>query len=255
MPADPLVAVLGRISRAVSQTLEPKEVFARVAEAAATILPFDVMLVGRLEAPDTLTLYAVAGSIQDPPRTIRLEDFSPMIRVQPGRIVRIEDADRELDSSFAFDRELRRQGVRSGLRAPLLRGEQLAGAVSLWSRRPGAFSVEHEAALEPISDLLGLAIEHERLWSLDMARRRRLDVVDSLLQTMAESLDVREIFHRVSEVVQPVLPHDRLMLTSLSADRSEITVDALSGEAVPAPPPTWPGPGSRPGLAGTESGA
>jgi len=252
MPADPLVAVLGRISRAVSQTLEPKDVFARVAEAAATILPFDVMLVGRLEAPDTLTLYAVAGSIQDPPRTIRLEDFSPMIRVQPGRIVRIEDADRELDSSFAFDRELRRQGVRSGLRAPLLRGEQLAGAVSLWSRRPGAFSVEHEAALEPISDLLGLAIEHERLWSLDMARRRRLDVVDSLLQTMAESLDVREIFNRVSEVVQPVLRHDRLMLTSLSPDRSEITVDALSGEAVPDLPTKWPVRECEAGLQGRE---
>src|SRR5207244_3735499 len=56
----------------------------------------------------------------------------------------------------------------------------------------------------------------------------------------------------VSEVVQPVLPHDRLMLTSLSADRSEITVDALSGEAVPDLPTKWPVRECEAGLQGRE---
>ena len=220
MSPEPLAAALARIAQAVSGTLELREVFASVAEAAATVLPFDVMAVGRFEAKGALTLYAVAGNSQDVPRTYRLEDQSPAIRVKLGSIVRVEDGERDLDSSFAFDRMILERGLRSGLRAPLLRGDTLIGAVSFWSNRVGAFSVEHEAVVRPIALLLGLALEHERLFNLDTARRRRLDAIDSLLLTMAGSLDVRNVFNRVSEVLKPVLPHDRLVLTSLSADRA-----------------------------------
>jgi len=230
MRSDALAVALGRIARAVSETLEPKEVFARVAEAAATVLPFDTMAVGRLDTPDRWTLYAVVGDVPDLSRTFQADDFSPALRVRPGSIVRIEDAARELDPSFPMDRAFLHQGLRSGLRAPLLRRGRLAGGVSFWSRRPGAYGVEHEAAILPIADLLSLALEHERLWSLDTERRRRLDAIDSLLGVLAETLDVREIFNRVSEVVQPVLAHDRLVLMSLSPDRREVTLDAVSGE-------------------------
>jgi transcriptional regulator with GAF, ATPase, and Fis domain len=232
MAPDPLAAALGRIAQAVSGALELKDVFTGVAEAAATVLPFDIMAVSRNETPDECRVYAIFGNTQDVPGALRTEDFSPVLRVVPGSVVRIGDADLELDQKYAFDRMILERDLRSGLRAPLVRGETLAGAVSFWSSRPGAFTVEHEGAIRPIAILLGLALEHERLWSLDAARRRRLDAIDSLLLTMAGSLDVREIFNRVSDVVKPVLAHDRLVLTSLSADRREITVDAVSGEPV-----------------------
>jgi transcriptional regulator with GAF, ATPase, and Fis domain len=232
MASDPLAAALGRVAQAVSGALELKDVFKGVAEAAATVLPFDIMAVGRLESSGGFTVYAISGDTQDLPRALRAEDISPTIRVAPGNVVRIDDAERELDPGYALDRLLLERGLRSGLRAPLVRGETLAGAVSFWSRRRSAFTAEHEATIRPIAILVGLALEHERLWSLDAARRRRLDAIDSLLLTMAGSLDVREVFNRVSDVVKPVLPHDRLVLTSLSADRREITVDAVSGVPV-----------------------
>jgi len=232
MGSDTLAAALGRIARTVSETLELKEVFARVAEAAATVLPFDKMVVFRVEGPDTFALYSFAGIIPDERRTIRLEDFSPAIRPLTRGASRIDDVTDVLDPSFFVDRRLQQDGTRSILQVPFLRREQLAGFVGVGSRYPGAFTPEHEGALQSIADLLGLALEHERLWALDTERRRRLDAIDSLLGVLAETLDVRGIFNRVSEVVQPVLPHDRLVLTSLSADRREITVDAVSGEPV-----------------------
>jgi transcriptional regulator with GAF, ATPase, and Fis domain len=70
------------------------------------------------------------------------------------------------------------------------------------------------------------------LWNLDIERRRRIEAIDALLGVFAETLDVRGIFNQVSEVVQPVLPHDRLVLTSLSRDRREISLDAVSGEPI-----------------------
>ena len=242
MEPDPQLAALSRIARVVAETLEVKEVFARVAEAAATILPFDTMGVSRLETPDTVRRYAVAGSFvpEDLARVLSLGDFSPSIRPQLGSAGRIDDATRVLDPTFSVDAEILRQGVRSLLRAPLLAGGRLAGTVWFASNRAGVFTAEHEAAIKPVADILALALEHERLWSLDTARRRRLDAIDSLLQVMAEALDVRGIFNRVSEVVKPVLAHDRLILTSLSADRREITVDAVSGEPVTGLPTRMP---------------
>jgi len=45
MTSAPLVSALSLIARVVATTLELKEVFACVAEAAATVLPFDVIIV------------------------------------------------------------------------------------------------------------------------------------------------------------------------------------------------------------------
>ncbi|PYT34887.1 MAG: hypothetical protein DMF52_11715 [Acidobacteria bacterium] len=233
MAPEPLAAALARIAQAVSGTLDLRQVFAGVADAASAVLPFDIMAVGRLETPDVFTVYAIAGDTEDLPASFRVEDQSPAIRVRPGNVTRIQNIGQELDARYAFDRMLRERGLGSGLRAPLVRGDRLAGAVSFWSRRPDTFTAEHETVVRPIALLLGLALEHDRLFNLDAARRRRFDAIDSLLVTMAGSLDVRDIFNRVSEVVKPVLPHDRLVLTSLSADRREVTVDAMSGEPLP----------------------
>jgi transcriptional regulator with GAF, ATPase, and Fis domain len=233
MSSDPVVSALSRIARVVATTLELKEVFARVAEAAATVLPFDVIIVERLEGPDTLKLYSFAGGSSEGPETARLADFSPALRPPSRCAQRIDDLDQVLDPSFPADRAVQEQGWRSSLVAPVLRRKEVAGFVWLGSRRPQAFTAEHEAALCPIADLLGLALEHERLWNLDAERRRRLEVLDQLLLTMAPVLDVREIFNQLSAVVQPVLPHDRLALASYSADRRLLTFDALSGEPVP----------------------
>ena len=61
--ADPLPAALSSIARIVSRTLELREVFLQVADAARAVLPFETMGVCRLESPDSMRRYAVAGLI------------------------------------------------------------------------------------------------------------------------------------------------------------------------------------------------
>src|SRR2546428_9012693 len=53
MAPAPLAVALGRIAQAVSGALELKDVFTGVAEAAATVLPFDIMAVGGPPAAGT----------------------------------------------------------------------------------------------------------------------------------------------------------------------------------------------------------
>jgi transcriptional regulator with GAF, ATPase, and Fis domain len=235
---DPYPEALGRIARIVSGTLELREVFSQVAEAAAAILPFDTMGVCRLEGSNRLRLYAIAGAPMDddPSKIVHLEDFSPAMRPRPGKIHRIDDARATLDPSFPMDKELLESGVLSGLGAPLMSGGRLAGEVWFTASRPGAFISRHERAAGSIADILSLSLEHERLFNMDLSRRRRLDTIDSLLPMIAGTLDVRAIFDRISAIMQPVLPHDRLVLTSLSADGNTLTVEAASGAPVPGMP-------------------
>jgi transcriptional regulator with GAF, ATPase, and Fis domain len=233
MTANPLVSALSRIARVVGTTLELKEVFACVAEAAAAVLPFDVIIVERLEGPDSLTLYSFAGGVAGGTQTACLGDFSPALRPPRHSVQRIDDLALVLEPKFPADRLVLEAEWRSSLVEPILRRKETVGFVWLGSRQPGTFTDEHEAALRPIADLVGLALEHERLWNLDAERRRRLDVLDELLQTLAPVLDIREIFNQLSAVVQPVLPHDRLALLSYSEDRALYTIDAVTGEPVP----------------------
>src|SRR5204863_6067123 len=124
-----------------------KEVFARVAEAAATVVPFDTMVVFRVEGPDAFALYSFAGIIPDAPHTIRLADFSPAIRPLTRAASRIDDVAEVLDPSFFADRRMQQDGTRSILLVPFLRREQLAGLVAVGSQHPGAFTAQHEEAL------------------------------------------------------------------------------------------------------------
>jgi transcriptional regulator with GAF, ATPase, and Fis domain len=233
---DPFPAALSRVARIVSGTLELKEVFAQVAETTREVVPFETMGVCRVVHLNALRLYAIHGdSIKaesDPNDEVRFEDFSPAIR--PGVTARrMDDARQGLDASFPMDQEILESGARSLLCAPLMSGKRLAGQVWFTSSQPGVFFERHERAVTAIADILSLSLEHERLWGLDASRRRRLDAIDSLLPAMARTLDLRGIFDRVSEIAQPVLPHDRLVLTSVSADGRELIVEANSGAPLP----------------------
>jgi transcriptional regulator with GAF, ATPase, and Fis domain len=58
-----------------------------------------------------------------------------------------------------------------------------------------------------------LALQSEQL-----ERLRTLSRVDHLLKTLAEALDVREIFDRVSEIAREVLPHDGMLIGQVVED-------------------------------------
>jgi hypothetical protein len=51
-----------------------------------------------------------------------------------------------------------------------------------------------------------------------------------LLRTLAETLDAREVFARISSEARRVVPHDFLILGIMSPDRQRARVIALSGE-------------------------
>jgi transcriptional regulator with GAF, ATPase, and Fis domain len=63
----------------------------------------------------------------------------------------------------------------------------------------------------------------------ELERLRRLDAIDELLPTLAEVLDVREVFARIGEIAKRVIPHDALGLVVASEDGGALIPHAITG--------------------------
>jgi len=248
---EPISAVLSEIAEIASETLELQEVFERVATAIRRIIPLDNMGVVRILDGQWAVLHATtvpcgcdgsdedeAGDCFDPEP---LASWSPRLRPRPGPIPRVDDAVAELNPEFPVDAFLIEKGVRSSMWEPFRMGDRFSGGVWASSFQPHAFTSAHQEMLRPIAALLGSAVEHWRIWDAERRRRERLERLEERLGSLSESLDVRQIFARISEGLQPILPHDLLVLTELDAERRTLRIIASAGEAdIPVPDEPMP---------------
>jgi len=237
--------VLSEIAEISSETLELQDVFDRVGTSVRRLIPFDKMGVIRLLEGERAVVHATTvrvegacagrcvGECWEP---FPLTAWSPRIRPRLGPNPRIDDAEAELDASFPVDARILEGGVRSTLWEPFRTGEGFGGGVWLASNCPRAFTDGHQEVLRPIAALLGTAVEHWRIWDTERRRWDRLDRIEALLGTLAESLDVREVFQRLSDGMQPILPHDMMVLTELDVRARTIRIAASAGQCdVPVP--------------------
>ncbi len=245
MDLQTVVGVLAEIAETASGTLELQDVFSRVAASVGRVISFDHMGVvriveGRFAVTQATTVEcwkhrtACAGPLP-------LTSWSPRLRPRPGPNPRIDDTHIELDPSFSRDADLLQAGVRSTMWEPFPSGEAFSGGVWLSSLRTSAFTDDDQRTLRPISALLGSAVQHWTIWSAERRRRERLEQLEGLLGTLAESLDVREVFQRISDALKPVLPHHLLTLTELDDRLRAFRLVAYAGDS-DAPAPVEPVP-------------
>jgi len=233
---------LAAVARTLGETLELRQVFARVAGAARQALPFERMRVVLIEG-DALRMYA---SEQDGAPGWEDGILVPQSDLSPefwhDFVVERLDVRRTLDPSFRWDRETIESGHRSIIRAMMRIGDRKVGVLGFASRQPDAFSEEHESFVLALADMVVAALEHERLWSEERRRRQRGEALEALLPTLAKSMDIRETFRQISVVAQDVIPHDIVGLSFLSADGKTLPVFALSDGRVDhlADPPALP---------------
>jgi transcriptional regulator with GAF, ATPase, and Fis domain len=238
-----VASVLSEIAETAAETLELQEVFDRVATAVRRLIPVDNMGVVRILAGERAVVHATTirmeGCVAACWEPLALTAWSPRVRPQPGPIPRLEDAAVELDPAFPMDAQMLAGGVRSSLWEPFHSRESFTGGVWLAAYLPRAFSDDHQEVLRPIAALLGSAVEHWRIWDAERRRQERLDRLEALFGTLAESLDVREVFDQISDGVRPVLPHDLLVLTEHDAGNRTFRVAAYAGET-DGPEPAGP---------------
>ena len=235
-----LADVLAEIAELASQTLELQEVFNEVAASLRRLIPFDNLKVVRIVEGDRAVVHATSWIAGDRPcdkpvircwEPIPLTAWSPRIRPRAEPIPPLADAEAELDSEFPADRRILAAGIRSALWEPFRAGERFAGGLLVSASKPRSLTGEHQRMLRPVAAVLGSAVEHWRLWDAERRRRQRLDRMEALLGTLAESLDVRETFGRLSAEMQPLLAHDFVGLTQLDVRAGTLQVVTYAGES------------------------
>ncbi len=244
--ADPLVGVLTEIARIVAETLSLPDVFARVAEAARRVLPFDAAGVVRIVDGPALLSWGMAapGVSAGPGWRYERSETSEILWPSATRTRRIDDARTVLEPSLRADKDMLASGIRSILVAPIVRGQVPLGDLWLSAKTPARFSPRDEETAGAIADILSAALEHERLADEERERLGRHRELDALGPALASALDVREVFDQVSAIARRVLPHDKMTLGLLSDDRRENRLWAVAGDRSWAPE-TYPIPESE----------
>ncbi len=234
-----LVPVLSEIARVAGETLDLPEVFHRIAMAAGRVLTFDAMTVTLTDEGDGFTLYSIGGAeVTDETRRtyarmVPRAEYSPGLWAVLSRAGVIDDVVTACDPAHPRDRELGETGIHAMLRAPLHGRSGTIGYLSLLSLKAGAFRAEDLVLLTPIADVVAMAVAHARLASEEKERRRRHEALQALSPVLARALDVREVFGAISEIVRPVIAHDRMALGLLNETRDAIRVYAVSGTGFP----------------------
>ncbi len=243
---------LSAIARAVAESMNLKDVFSRVVEAARLALPFDTMGVNVTENPDlpldampedeAFSVYSAVGKegVEEIGLRYRRSDVSPQLRLpEIGRVVRHSDVTTQLDPSYALDRQVIELGSRS-LIVTLLPGPRPLGSIWFSSKEPGVYLPEDQETVLAVADLVALALQHERLFRKEKERRQRSEALEALVPMLSKALDIREVFDQLSAAVAGILPHDRMALGLLSKDRSSVRIHAYTGERMADMPKTIP---------------
>ncbi|MBI4264488.1 MAG: sigma 54-interacting transcriptional regulator [Acidobacteria bacterium] len=199
-------AVLTAVARVVADAPALVDLVSRLALILRDAIPFERLHVLRLDRADSVVLYASRASGE--------------VEVTGHRI-----ADPVSEPPMDAD-------ARSRMLCTVRYGSGVHGALWCTSSRPDAFDAAHQSLLEGVSDLLALALQHDALQTTETLRRERLDSLDRLLHAVAETLDIRQIFTEVSEVLRAGLPHDILALTSWGEDGRSFRVYAMAGAEV-----------------------
>ena len=147
--------------RALSTVLDVRQVFPRVSQIAATVLPHDVLTFTVVNEQREFVLHAVSDGSEPLVSRAKLTDSVPM-----GETFRIIDdlaADRlpSIEPAGFWDQILA-AGYRSTLWIERTARDQLFG-LQFWSKRRAAFDEGQVAVGRRIADHIALAISHEQL--------------------------------------------------------------------------------------------
>ncbi len=227
---DAVSALLPELIRA----LDVREVFDRVSAIAKQVLPHDAMgLPIVTEDREHVIPFAKVG-LPGMPSLIPIPDNVRYLFNEPWEFEIFRDVQAEPAANSAV---YAGRGYRAVLRVPIRLNAQVGGLLVFMSNAPDTYSQDDALVARRIADYVELAIAHQRL--ADEARRAEvlreraanLEMLEDLLKTLSGVLDIREVFDRVSEIAQRVLPHDAIIVIVPTGDGDRAQNYALRGFA------------------------
>jgi two-component system response regulator FlrC len=216
----------------ITSALDVRDVFHRLSDVARTVLPHDAATVWLLDQDHARArMYALNGI----PWADVPEEFSTNYAAVFNEHFLFSIHDDLLANPAERERPTAKAGLRSALRLPLRLDGEIGGALEFSSAALATYGEADVTVGRRIADYVTIAISHQRMAEEargTAALRERADnllMLDDLLAALTGVLDVREVFDRVSVIVQKVLPHDAMTVTSVLESGDRIRIHAISG--------------------------
>jgi transcriptional regulator with GAF, ATPase, and Fis domain len=225
------LAALETVLPALVEALDIREIFERVSELSKPALGHDFLSVGTFsEDRQHLRLYAQTSDWKFPEAGV--VPFAPIL-VDTFTYHFIGNLpDNPLNTSTEQGSDF---GARSSLRVPVRVNTKVVAALNFSSRETDRYGAADVSVAQRVAEYVALALSHQRLAEEShraaalQERETNLKMLDGLLSTLAGVLDVREVFHRVSEIAKQVLPHDLMGLPLYATDGEHLIVHAVVG--------------------------
>ncbi|PWT82450.1 MAG: hypothetical protein C5B57_08665 [Blastocatellia bacterium] len=229
--------MLERLLDTLTDVLDIRDVFDRISQVAQSVFPHDLLGVVEPSEDGTRLRLLASSAIGQPTFDVPIAP---------------EDVDKvEWDVVIVHDFRERpeyaevpavKAGMLSMIGVPVRFGGRLRARVHIFSRQPGRFSLSDLPIAQRLASHVALAMSHHQL--AEEAKQRQvaearafalqeraanLELLDDLLATLTEVLDIRSVFDRVSRATQRVLPHDVMGVLDISESSDLVRLHVTAG--------------------------
>ena len=231
-------SVLAEIGRIISSSLDINELYDQLGEAISKLIPFDRIHLGLVdyESSATSPVWQIGADVPDR----RVGDTIPLDGALAGEVVRTREsimltAESATDLehlyphlTVSFD-----AGFRSFMAVPLIDRNVVIGVLQIRSMEQGKYVKRHLELAERIASQISGAVANSQVY----VERKRMAADNSVMagigRVISSSLNIEEVYEFLGEEIRELVPFDRLSLTTVNLERSELSSAWVIGTGIP----------------------
>ena len=226
------LALLNRVSKAVSSQLDQKDLFAALYREITSVFDHDEFLVVLHEAVQN-ELHIVFGMMNGVRFVPERKPFGGLTGVVIGerKTLHIRDyAEEENNLPLPHMMSGETKMPASWLGVPLIVGDRVLGALCIMIDRPHAYGPETVRLFETIADQIGFAISNTEYFKSVRDAAVRLSIVNRIGRAVSREQDLEKLAEKVHREIAPVFEADTFYVALYDEQAATIAFPFMTDE-------------------------
>jgi PAS domain S-box-containing protein len=225
------LALLNRIARAISTTLDLDALLEIVYQEITSVVPADSFFIGLYDQLSDQIEFRIRvdGEIHEAPHVRPLGNALTAQVVHGKKCLLVEDYDLEKDQLPLMTLWGTGKPSRSWLGAPMLLGDDVLGVISVQSYSPNAFGEREQELLSTVADTVAIAIDNARLYEAEKRRAIHLTQIVKLGTELATLRNENEVLDTLVRRVADIVESTTCTVMLIDYDKNEAVLTAQVG--------------------------
>jgi serine phosphatase RsbU (regulator of sigma subunit)/putative methionine-R-sulfoxide reductase with GAF domain len=225
------LTVLNEFGQALSQAgFDSEKVIDLLHQHARRVVPADlyrIELFDRERAPEAGSLLVLEATERETRRLHQTRPSLPLLEYFSAQRDPLRVSDLAKQSPLQFDQiQIDGGAPRSALIVPMFAGDDLIGALSLFSARPRAFFPIHARNLASMGAQVAVTIQNARLYAVERKRAAQLGTVSEVSRQVAAFLDLDELLQKVVTQIRERFGYAHVHIFTVDTDAGYVVFRA-----------------------------